>query len=326
MFLMQEGSAGLRPEKWNRKLTKAIMDIAFLLSRLIGEEITKAAEHTGIIDKIAMLLAEKRVEKELAPYLSAVILLTFVGKQSTAENVSRLLDVIGIKPNNHLLHFASSLDLYYKVPYVPALYFDIVMEQEITPENLVKTVSAMGNKADISTAADIIAANERVVQNGGESGKGKVSDMQKKLDEGIQKSASLIAKLMKSELDRVMQYKEVAANLDTVLPYVSTVGVLGFTGRDVAIEGADSFKKSMMALMASVGKVPDEKVADYVATKIGFGNFPFAYIPSLYFAISNGIEASIENVTKVLKAMGLPADSAVAGFICSFYEDNKASV
>ena len=67
---------------------------------------------------------------------------------------------------------------------------------------------------------------------------------------------------MESELDRVMQYDEVVSNLDAVLPYVSTVGVLGFTGRDIKIEGVESFKKSMMELMASVGVAPDEKIAD----------------------------------------------------------------
>ena len=322
--MWRKKAGNLTADEWKSLLDKAIMDISLLLSRLIGDEIAHSLKRANIADKIAMKLAPNVVEKKIAPYISAVILLAFVGKQATEEGVSSLLTLINIMPEKRFLSFASSLDFSYKIPYAPSLYFLFVMGRDATPENLAKTVESMGNKADIATAAEVISANDIIMAEANSAtAKLGATNMQTKLDEGIHKTASLIGKLMESELDRVMQYDEVASNLDAVLPYVSTVGVLGFTGRDIKIEGVESFKKSMMELMASAGVVPDEKIADYVETKIGFGNFPFAYIPSLYFAVSNGLKPEIGNLIKVLDALKIPADNATAGFICSFYEDNK---
>jgi ribosomal protein L12E/L44/L45/RPP1/RPP2 len=310
-------------QEWKNLLTNTITNISLLLSTLLGVELTNAINKASFTDKILMKIAKKQAEEASTPYISAAIFLVFAGKKSNKELMSQLLEAAGIQPQEKLLNFALSLDFKNTLAYVPALYFLEVMKRDLTIENLIRVVSAMDVSADRSEAENIISTYFSITSKKGTILPAPKDSMQEKLNMAVKATLSLIAKLMISELNRVIEYKEVADNVDGFMPYVSVVGVLEFVGRDVKLEGEKKFTESIKKIIASVGLTPDDKLASYTSSSIGFGNFPFIYIPALYFLISVNGEATVASLLNVLKAVGIPADEAIAGFIYTFYKDNQ---
>ncbi|MCL4375659.1 hypothetical protein M1394_02570 [Candidatus Marsarchaeota archaeon] len=320
---MPSKASSAKIQEWKDLLTTTITDISLLLSTLLGEEITNAINKASFTDKILMKIAKKQVEEASTPYISAALFLVFAGKKSNKELLSALLESAGIHPKEKMLNFALSLNFKNILAYVPALYFLNVMKRDLTSENLAMVVSAMDVPVDRSEAENIISIYQGINSKKRNSISAPKDAMQDKLNKAVGATLSLIAKLMVSELNRILEYRKVADNVDAFMPYVSVVGVLEFVGRDVKLEGEKKFTESVKKIIASVGLTPDNKLASYTSSSIGFGNFPFIYIPALYFLISVNGEATVASLLNVLKAVGIPADEAIAGFIYTFYKDNQ---
>ena len=265
-------SSAAKIQEWKNLLTNTITNISLLLSTLLGVELTNAINKASFTDKILMKIAKKQAEEASTPYISAAIFLVFAGKKSNKELMSQLLEAAGIQPQEKLLNFALSLDFKNTLAYVPALYFLEVMKRDLTIENLIKVVSAMDVSADRSEAENIISTYFSITSKKGTILPAPKDSMQEKLNMAVKATLSLIAKLMISELNRVLEYKEVADNVDGFMPYVSVVGVLEFVGRDVKLEGEKKFTESIKKIIASVGLTPDDKLASYTSLSIGFWN------------------------------------------------------
>ena len=125
----------------------------------ILEDIIKAL--VVLIEKIALretsrIFADERIKnyetRTIVPYIAAINVLDFSGRDVDMEGVSRLIEATGSIPDNTILSYLASLHIKNSIVYAAALYLIVVNGREPTVESLIEVVRALDVHPDATLA------------------------------------------------------------------------------------------------------------------------------------------------------------------------------
>ena len=318
---MQSNATDIVVSKWKSSFSETIVSSSKFMAYILAREINGAIQKAGIIEKIGMKIAGGILERRMAPYIAAVVVLAFASKEISTENVERLINAIGVSPNKRLLKFVASLNLKNNFVCVPAIYFIKLVEKEPTPQMIIDVVSSLGMVSDIQSARHVLDIySEFLEHEGGKVNNAAEEELVIKFSGPINRLSSLISKILFFELQRTFEDKYIIANIERAVPYLSALGVLIFTGRDTG-EG-DEIVKGLSDIVKSVGMVPDEDMLNHIKGMEYGKATSIVYIPSIYLITSAGKQPGLGLLIKVISALSIKPDEAVAGYVLTIYQEN----
>ncbi len=135
-----------------------------------GELDTLIKEVTGTIAgllhiELSRALGSERLGGRVAearPYLIAAGVLALMGMDIHRDYIARLVSLTGTKPENEILNVIDSLKYRNHVVYIAAIFFFMANGIEVTPERLLKLVSAVDMHPELLTATETIELFKRV--------------------------------------------------------------------------------------------------------------------------------------------------------------------
>ena len=318
---MQSNATDIVVSKWKSSFSETIVSSSKFMAYILAREINGAIQKAGIIEKIGMKIAGGILERRMAPYIAAVVVLAFASKEISTENVERLINAIGVSPNKRLLKFVASLNLKNNFVCFTAIYFIKLVEKEPTPQMIIDVVSSLGMVSDIQSARHVLDIySEFLEHEGGKVNNAAEEELVIKFSGPINRLSSLISKILFFELQRTFEDKYIIANIERAVPYLSALGVLIFTGRDTG-EG-DEIVKGLSDIVKSVGMVPDEDMLNHIKGMEYGKATSIVYIPSIYLITSAGKQPGLGLLIKVISALSIKPDEAVAGYVLTIYQEN----
>ncbi len=75
---------------WRDEIADVIIKVANLISYLLLFELDIAIKSQGILAKVYMKLESQKVEREVAPYIGAVMFLSFNGKEANSGQYKKI--------------------------------------------------------------------------------------------------------------------------------------------------------------------------------------------------------------------------------------------
>ena len=304
---------------WREEIADVIIKTANLISYLILFELDIVVKSQGVLTKVYMKLESTKIEREVTPYIGAVMFLSFNGKEVTRENVITIIRAIGIEPNNNYLNFISSLNLKNNIiAYAPVVYYLKVVRKEVTLENVLKVISAMGVEPDEEIGKHVL----KIYSDSEKRAEGMPSTkMEEKFMKTTQSAALLMGKIMITELDRTFEHGDIDEHIKNgFIPYLAAVGTLVYAGKDVNIIGTEKFDEYISKMVTAVGFILNKTMLDYISS-FNYGNSGFPYVSGIYYLISVGKELTSTNLMSVVTALGIKTDEALAGYILTIYKD-----
>ncbi|MCL4375212.1 hypothetical protein M1394_00210 [Candidatus Marsarchaeota archaeon] len=307
--------------KWKSSFSETIVSSSKFMAYMLAREINGAIQKAGIIEKIGMKFAGGILERRMAPYIAAVVVLAFASKEISTENVERLINAIGVSPNKRLLKFVASLNLKNNFVCIPAIYFIKLVEKEPTPQMIIDVVSSLGMISDIQSARHVLDIySEFLEHEGGKVNNAAEEDLVIKFSGPINRLSSLISKILFFELQRTFEDRYIIANIERAVPYLSALGVLIFTGRDTG-EG-DEIIKGLSDIVKSVGIILDEDMLNHIKGMEYGKATSIVYVPSIYLITSAGKQPTLDLLIKVISALSIKPDEAVAGYVLTIYQES----
>ena len=293
---------------WKNEISEVIVNIARLMVRIIGKTIDEETRKESLLMRFAIKIEGRRLQKEMSPYIGAAVMLAFEGKEPEEGKLANILHEAGITPDHRMLSFASSLKFKASVVYAPALYFLRVSRKSDSLENLMKAVKAIGVEPDEHIAREVMALDAELT-NGT-----KVSAMQQDLDASLKPASDMMAKFMLMELNRTFEKGDINNYINKgFIPYLAAVGTLVYAGRDINIEGEESFLAGIANLVSSIGIARNDEMLSYIKS-FNYGNTALSYVPPIAYIKSLGKEPTIHIITKLLEIIGIPYDESLAGY------------
>ena len=308
-------------ERWKSSFSETISSSSKFMAYILAKEINDAIQKASILEKIGMKVARGMMEKAMAPYIAAVVVLAFASKEINTENVEMLIKAIDLSPNKRLLEFVASLNLKNNFVCVPAIYFIKLVSKEPTPQMIVNVVSSLGMESDIKSATHVLEIYSQFLEH--EEGKVKNAAEEElviKFSGPINILSSLISKLLFLELQRTFEDKYISKNIERAVPYLSALGVLIFTGRD-SVEGME-IVSGISNIVGSVGIAIDEGVLSHVGSMEYGKATNIVYIPAIYLITSAGKVPTVEILVRVINALSIKPDDAIAGYVLTIYQES----
>jgi len=126
------------------------------LFKSIIEQISTVSSDV-LLDGAGKLLDDETVikhinEKKIQPYLYLSGFLNLLGRDINTENMSKVLNAIGIKPDEKLMNVLLDVNNENVVIYVYSIYFLVILGKEHCIKNIVKLVGSLGVNADEALA------------------------------------------------------------------------------------------------------------------------------------------------------------------------------
>jgi ribosomal protein L12E/L44/L45/RPP1/RPP2 len=306
-------------EGWRTEIAGVIVAVADLIARIILSEVEAAREKQNILAKMYMKLEQDKLEKAMAPYIGAVVFLSFTGKEVNGKSIEGIVRSAGIEPEDRFLKFAASLNFENSIiAYAPAVYFLKVVRREITAENVMAVVGAMGKSTDEKIARhvlDIYSMQSAASKKSAEIG------FEERMISSVREAATMLSKIMLIELDRTFEKKDIADHIGKgFIPYLAAVGTLVYAGEDIDAVGAEKFYRYIAAMVEAVGVAADKSMLEYVSS-FNYGSSGFVYVSAAYYLKSIGMNVDIRQVMAVVAASGENPDEATAGFVLTIYKD-----
>ncbi len=318
-----EFSSGLlkihrEPNEWKGVLASRVTGAAELMSKLIGAEINRAISSQNVLMKLVVKIMGKKAEDAIAPYIAAVVLLVSSARSVSPEKVGELLKAIGIEPQKRELDFVSMIHFdSATAAYAPVFYFVTLIKDEPDAEALMKVINALGLEAKEETANYVMKIYKETILGKSDQKPNKLQEM---LDVSIKSASEMLSKLELMELDRIFEIKNMKTYIEEgMIPYLGAVGVMEYMGRDIGLEGVESFRDGVKKVIASIGASPDDKMLDIVTKSLNIGNFPFVYVSAIYFILGTGQEPNVQKMIDVVRTLGLKTDEAPASYLLTLY-------
>ena len=125
-----------------------------LLTKIVKE--ATAASEEVLLNGIYDLFNDPEVKARLGDgkimtYIYVIGLLNFVGKEVTKENVSKIMENIGVKPDPATLKLLFKNDPKNHLVYLYSIYLLLVVGKEINEANISSMVKVLGLKPDSKT-------------------------------------------------------------------------------------------------------------------------------------------------------------------------------
>ncbi len=306
------------PNEWKGILASRITGAAELMSKLIGSEINRAISSQNILIKIVVKIMGKKAEDAISPYIAAVVLLVSSARSVSPEKVGDLLKAIGIEPQKRELGFVSMIRFdAATAAYAPVFYFMTLVKDEPDAESLMVVIKALGLEANKETADYVMKIYRENILSKEVQRPNKLQEM---LDASIKSASDMLSKLELMELERIFEIKNMKTYIEEgIIPYLGAVGVMEYMGRDIGLEGIESFRSGVKEVIEAIGAVPDDKMLDVVTKSLNIGNFPFIYVSVIFFILGAGQEPNVQKMIDVVRTMGLKTDEAAASYLLTLY-------
>ncbi len=307
------------PNEWKGILASRVTGAAELMSKLIGSEINRAISSQNILIKIVVRIMGKKAEDAISPYIAAVVLLVSSARSVSPEKVGDLLKAIGIEPQKRELDFVSMIRFdSATAAYAPVFYFMTLVKDEPNAESLMVVIKALGLEANKETADYVMKIyRENILSKEVQ----KPNKLQEMLDASIKSASDMLSKLELMELERIFEIKNMKTYIEEgIIPYLGAVGVMEYMGRDIGLEGTESFRSGVKEVIEAIGAVPDDKMLDVVTKSLNIGNFPFIYVSAIFFILGAGQEPNVQKMIDVVRTMGLKTDEAAASYLLTLYQ------
>ena len=201
--------------------------------------------------------------------------------------------------------------------YAPVFYFMTLVKDEPDAESLMVVINALGLEANKETADYVMKVyKENILSKEVQ----KPNKLQEMLDASIMSASDMLSKLEQMELERIFEIKNMKAYIEEgIIPYLGAVGVMEYMGRDIGLEGIESFRNGVKEVIEAIGAVPDDKMLDVVTKSLNIGNFPFIYVSAIFFILGAGQEPNAQKMIDVVRTMGLKTDEAAASYLLTLY-------
>lgn len=129
-----------------------IADMTFSLSATIAD---------FVIKQIEALVHDERLmkfsESEILPYLAAIGLLTFSGKDCDRGSIEGVMEAMGRPLDGDILNVIGSIHVRNHITYIIALYFIIAVGQEPSLDKIISVVKSMDTVPDALVARNVIS-------------------------------------------------------------------------------------------------------------------------------------------------------------------------
>ena len=138
------------PESSDYKFISSAKDASAIMAIELSDELDRTFESKSI---------QEHVERGFIPYISALGVLAFMGKETdirdpiVRKDISAIVSSIGIKPDQEMLDYLSSLN-YVNAGfiYIPTIYFIAASGEEPTVQKMEAVIKALGAKFDENNA------------------------------------------------------------------------------------------------------------------------------------------------------------------------------
>jgi ribosomal protein L12E/L44/L45/RPP1/RPP2 len=99
------------------------------------------------------------VKEGIMPYLYAAGLLSFAAKEINEENLTTLIRIIGVEPNEYLIGVLLRTGIRSHLVYIYAFYYLSIGSRAVTAEKMEEVVEALGIQPDRDIAEEMRALN-----------------------------------------------------------------------------------------------------------------------------------------------------------------------
>ncbi|HUB92485.1 MAG TPA: hypothetical protein VL945_00845, partial [Candidatus Saccharimonadales bacterium] len=127
-------------------------DMSFSLSGIISNFVIKEIEGLMHDERIA-----RYPERDILPYIGAIGLLTFSGKDTDRGNIISVLDAMATTSDQDILDTLGKIHVRNHIIYIVALYFIHATGQEPTFDKLIDVIKAMDVIPDALVAGNVIS-------------------------------------------------------------------------------------------------------------------------------------------------------------------------
>ncbi len=115
------------------------------------------------------------------------------------------------------------------------------------------------------------------------------------------------------EILRAMYTPDVMQYLDKgIIGYIAAAGALAFSAKEITPEG-------VIALVRAAGQEPKQEYLKALS-ELKYEN-ELVYVNAVYFVKANGKEPTITLVAEVVRAMGIPPDHRIAGYVIEYSKE-----
>ena len=322
-------------KEWRDEITQDLEKTAELVTKVIISELRTAIDRQNIMSKLKMVLGHRSLHEDMAPYIGAVMMLSFVGRPVAREDIEAVLEGAGIKPEKRFMDFVLSMNFENNiVSYAVFAYFLRVTRMEISVGNIAQVAKAVELVPDEAVIRHVIELYEESEADGTKIGSVKIAGFEREMLESGRDAAVVTGKLLKEELDRTLDRKGIEAYIKRgFMHYVISAGTLAFSGRvkllydkrSGTIYGYDTFLRYIANMLSVIGVEPEEDLLEYVKS-FNYGYISASHcVPVIYYLKSMGKEPSIESVARILDALNLPTEEVAIGSVITIYRDYDES-
>lgn len=243
-------------------------------------------------------------------YILAAETLALSGREIEKRQVAKLFDAVRLKVNNDLLDSVSILPRRNHMIYLLSLYFIVAVSGEPSVGAVVDVVRALNVSPDADVARKVID-----FYNGFEAeGKGAAEETDPymiAIEQDIGMVSRMAYTLLQGELRRSVENREIVMYMNKgMMPYLAATCLLSLSGRDTDREGVSEILEAMDI-------TPEERLLGLLSA-LHYRNH-IVYFVAMYFLVSVGIEANVDNLIEVARAMDVNPDATLAAYAIRTY-------
>ncbi|MCL5675193.1 MAG: hypothetical protein M1611_01110 [Candidatus Marsarchaeota archaeon] len=318
-------------KEWRDEIVEDMTKTSELIMKMIIFELRNAVDRQSIAAKFVMLLGLRKLYEKMAPYVGAVMMLSFVGRPVSREDIEAVLEGAGVEPEKRFMDFVLSMNFENNiVSYAVFAYFLRIVRMEITAENITMVAKTVGMAPDEEVIRHVLELYEESEADGTKIGSVKITGLEKRILEYGRDAAIVTGRLLTEEMDRTLSRKGVDEYVKRgFMYYVLAAGTLAFAGmiqllydkRTGTIYGYDKFLRYIANLVKTAGLEPEQEMLEYIKS-FNYGYSAASHcVPVIYYLKSIGKEPSIEAVSKVLERINLPTEDTTIGFVLTTYNN-----
>ncbi len=137
--------------------------------------------------------------------------------------------------------------------------------------------------------------------------------MRERLELVVKEGSQAKVILLLREIKRTLETRQVFLNLNKgIINYLYAVGALAYACREISAERAER-------LLVSLKIAPASQMLEALRS-MNYRNYNI-YLNIIYMLAAVGMEQTIENVSKMMYAMGFIPDPEIAGFTIEYYKE-----
>ncbi len=265
-----------------------------------------------------------KVNEQTLSLASAALVIGFISRDIESESIKKLLAAVNIH-NSPMVDMLLSVINFIKVknhhPYLFAYYALEFAGRETSTTNVLHLVRGLGTvAADAKIAEQMVKFCDERKNEDAEIeyvplGNEQLEQTFKKFHEIIINVYDTIGDFTIKEITEVTNRKLENGIPSNMYPYICAITTLSVCGRDSDMMSIEQFIDAM-------GIRPDQNAVRAIGS-LRFRN-QLAYVVSLYYLLSLGIEPTIDNMIRVVVALDLPPDAIVANKVLTYYNTNSA--